>query len=151
MDAHFTHRVTASVTSGGETLHDDSCLFTPDGQSALVVAESPRVHVATGGEGDAPVPSCSVLMVALSDGTVIDSIHLPGELLVRRQRHAGATWSLCGNLLVLLLQRRQEIRVYRCTEHGFVRTRTHGEHVHADDAWVLEQAAQAEELHRCVD
>ena len=163
LSAHFTLRVTASVTTGGHTLHDDSCLFTPDGRHVLLLAEAPRVPATTGGGATGAGPgtgtaaaASSVLMVAVADGSVADRIHLPGEALVRRGRNGGATWSLAGDTLVLLAARMQELLVLKCSagenggKAGLVHMCTHGAELDAGDAWTLQQAEHAEALQQCV-
>jgi hypothetical protein len=143
--AHFTAMFSASVTRGGQTLGDDVCIFTPDGRHVLVIAESPS----TAATDEQASKTATVLMVSLRNGTVVDTVHLPGERLLQRSRRAGAAWSLFGDALVLLASRRQEVHVHRCTAQGFVHMCTLGEHVHEDSGWVLQDADRAEAQHKC--
>ena len=155
LDAHFSPRFTKMVAADGEVLHHDSCLFTPDCKAAILIAEPPPQAPpadATGGDAAPAAVSSTVLMVSLLDGSVVDSIRLEGEQLVRRRRLAApspAAWSMAGDTLVLLAQMRQELQVHRCTPTGFVHACTHGAHIRADDTWVVDQAQNAELAARC--
>lgn len=141
-------RFSSSVTSGGETLIDDVCLFTHDLKFVLLISETQPEQAAR-----TPLPVCastSILMVSLSDGTVVDRLQLQNERLILRTNRAGATWSLLHSTLVLLLPHKQQVHVLHCSSEGtLVHRRTVGRFLHHDDELVLSLFDSQEDLFQC--
>lgn len=141
-------RFSSSVTSGGETLIDDVCLFTNDLKFVLLISETQPEHAAR-----TPLPVCastSILMVSLRDGTVVDRLQLQNERLILRTNRAGATWSLLQSTLVLLLPHKQQVHVLHCSSEGtLIHRRTIGRFLQHDDELVLSLFDSQEDLFRC--
>lgn len=140
-------RFSSSVTSGGETLVDDVCLFTQDRKFVLLISETQPEHHARATAPTPPCASTSVLMISLTNGTVVDRIQLQNERLMLRTNRAGATWSLRENTLALLLPHQQQILVLHCSSEGaLVHRRAIGRFLQHDDEWVLSMFDSQEEL-----
>lgn len=146
----LTHpRFSSSVTSGGETLIDDVCLFTHDLKYVLLISETQPEQAA--GTPMAVCASTSILMISLLDGTVVDRVQLQNERLILRTNRAGATWSLLKSTLVVLLPHNQQIHIMHCSSEGaLVHRRTIGRFLQHDDELILSTFDSQEDLFQCV-